>query len=196
MRPGALIAASVLLALCSASSVSAGQYEVTPFLGAGFESAEYDAVAPSYGVAFGLRLDDSKAFELWFSRQEVEARVVDATFAEPTYRVDADIERLHFGGEYRGGDSGRRSRGFVNFSLGLARIGGPSNFGDSYSFSMAFGGGVQLQAGRSTRVRFQASWISTNAGSGSITCTTGSCAVQTESFIGGIELSIGLTFNF
>jgi hypothetical protein len=196
MRSRAFIAASALLVLCAPSIASARQYEVTPFLGASFETAGYSAVAPSYGVAFGVRLDDSKAMELWFSRQEAEARVVDPTYAEPTYHAEAEIDRLHFGGEYRGGNSSKRSRGFVNFSMGLARIGGPQSIGDSYSFSLAFGGGLQLQASDTTRVRFQTSWISTNAGSGSVTCTTGSCVIQTEDFVGGIELSVGLTFNF
>jgi hypothetical protein len=186
-----------LLVLCTSPAVLARDYELTPFLGLSFDTTEYDDVAPSYGLVFGIPLSDSAGLELLLSRQETEARVVDPALFAPAYESSADVDHLLFGGTYRGGSSQQTSRGFVNFSIGVARVNPPEGLDDSYSLSIAAGGGVQLRAGRRTRARLQASWISTNGGSGSLSCSSnGSCKISSDSLIGGIELSAGLTVAF
>jgi hypothetical protein len=191
-----LVAVLMLPVLSAPAVASESGYELTPFLGVSFDTSAYEQIAPSYGLVLGLPMSDRAGLELLLSRQRADARVVDATFVEPTYESAVNVDHLHFGGIYLGGERRKPSRGFVNVSVGVARVDPPQGFEESFSLSFAAGGGVQVRAGRRTRARFQVSWISTNAGSGSVSCSNGSCSITSESVAAGIELSAGLTVVF
>jgi hypothetical protein len=201
MFGGVLRGICIVVCLASALLVpsmtaAAGSLELTPLVGASFDTSDSGNVVPSYGVVFGFPRGPGTGLELLLIRQRADAKVEDPEGSGDVYAADADVDHLHFGGIYIGGRPEKKSRGFVSFSMGLTRLDAPSGFGDEYSFSFAVGGGLQVRLGNRTRLRFQASWFSRNAGPAGVSCRTGSCRIVSDSFIGGIEFSTGLTIGF
>lgn len=121
------------------------------------EDATFDA-KPSYGFAFGMRLDEQDLVEFRWARQDSSVHLAGVS----TPSVSVVLNQFHgdFTHEYILEDSNRwRSwaRPFVMGSVGATRISGGGNSFTRFSFGL--GGGVKVYFSRHLGLRVQAEWL-------------------------------------
>jgi opacity protein-like surface antigen len=186
-------------------SLSAMHWEVTPFVGYRM-GGDFDVNAPgggdlenhgSFGLAVNLAIDESSAYELFYSRQETsfESSSAIAPF-------DLKVEYLHLGGTLVLSDE-LPVEPYMVGGLGLTRLTPQTGDGsEDTRFSLSLGAGVKMPITQRFAVRVEARGFVTFINSDSaFLCASGSfggaCAVQakTDSFF-QYELLAGATFRF
>jgi opacity protein-like surface antigen len=185
---------------------SSMRWEVTPFvgyrMGGDFDlegatgGADLDDHG-SFGLAVGLRIDETSAYELFYSRQETSFESTS-----PIAPFDLDVEYLHLGGTLVVSDELPLSP-YIAGGLGLTRLSpqtGPGS--DDTRFSVSLAGGVRLPVTRNFDVRLEARGYVTFVNSESdFFCASGSfggvCAIRVKSdaFV-QYELLAGATYSF
>jgi opacity protein-like surface antigen len=182
------------------------RWEVTPFvgyrMGGDFDlegatgGADLDDHG-SFGLSVGLRIDETSAYELFYSRQEASFESTS-----PIAPFDLDVEYLHLGGTLVVSDELPLSP-YIAGGLGLTRLSpqtGPGS--EDTRFSVSLAGGVRLPVTRHFDVRLEARGYLTFVNSESdFFCATGSfggvCAIRAKSdaFV-QYELLAGATYSF
>lgn len=151
---------------------------------------------PSYGVAFGVRLDEENLIEIRWARQDTYVHLEGGT-PSPNEKVVLNQFHGDFTHEYFFEDWGPRARPFVMGSIGATRVAGGAN--NSFTrFSFGLGGGVKVYFTRHVGLRVQAEWlpIVVNPGVGSFVCG-GGCVVQLSgTLVSQGEIAVGPVFRF
>lgn len=113
--------------------------------------------SPSYGAAFGFRLDDDNLVEFRWARQDTYMRVEE--FGQSSGRQRVVLTQFHgdFTHEYVIEDWPPWARPFVLGSIGATHIVGPSNGFTRFSFGL--GGGVKFFANRHLGFKLQGEWL-------------------------------------
>jgi opacity protein-like surface antigen len=186
------------------------QWEVTPFagyrMGGDFDLEDATGAAAgdadlenhgSFAVAANLKLDETTAYELFYSRQETGLKD-----SSPLAPLDLDVEYLHLGGTlvlneelpvipYMGG------------GLGITRISPQGGTGsEDTRFSVSLSGGLRLPVTERIGVRLEARGYLTFINSDSeFFCASGSfggvCSVRVRgSTLVQFELLAGASFAF
>ena len=183
----AFAAMSLITAFAPLSAV-AGDFEITPFAGYTWGGEFSDSVTSTslkvdetanYGVIVGVKQDEQRQIELYFSRQSTQLKADNGLFTgKPLF--DLDIEYYHLGGTYSA-DSGK-ARPFAVGTFGVTHMvpQGPGLDAET-KFSLSLGGGVKLFATDRVGLRLEARWFGTLFnGSGSAFCTSGTCAINVQ----------------
>jgi hypothetical protein len=154
---------------------------------------------PSYGVAFGVRVDEENLVEFRWARQDTHIHL-EGSAASANESVTLNQFHGDFTHEYILEDSNRwRSwaRPFVMGSVGATRLSGAAT--NSFTrFSFGLGGGVKVYFSRHLGLRVQAEWLPlvVNPGGGSFVCG-GGCIVQLSStLVSQGEVVVGPVFRF
>jgi hypothetical protein len=151
---------------------------------------------PSYGMAFGVRLDEENLIEFRWARQDTYVHLEGAA-PSPQEKVALDQFHGDFTHEYILEDWIPRARPFVMGSIGATRVAGGAN--NSFTrFSFGLGGGVKVYFTRHLGLRMQAEWlpIVVNPGVGSFVCG-GGCVVQLSgTLVSQGEIVVGPLFRF
>ena len=200
--------ALLALALCHAAAADAEdgkRFEITPFGGYRFGGTfEIEASEASYklqdssslGLIFNLRDRDNTQWELLFSRQTPEARLVAGTGARPF--VDMELQTLQLGGTYQG--RGDTVRPYLAATIGGTLI--KANAESDSFFSGSIGVGLQIMPLSHIGIRLEA------RAHGALTdpdtdlfCRTGPdeniCAVRVEDdLFAQMETFAGIVFRF
>jgi hypothetical protein len=112
---------------------------------------------PSYGLAFGVRLDEVNVVEFRWARQDTSYHLEDAVITSTRQRAVLDQFHGDFTHEYIF-DDWPRSRPFIMGSVGATHVSGASN--SSFTrFSFGLGGGVKVFVNRHFGFRVQAEWL-------------------------------------
>jgi hypothetical protein len=116
----------------------------------------FDA-SPSYGLAFGVRLDEENLVEFRWARQDTYFHLEDTS--QTSVRQRAILDQFHgdFTHEYIFDDY-PWARPFMIGSVGATHVSGASN--SSFTrFSFGLGAGVKVFANRHLGFRVQAEWL-------------------------------------
>jgi hypothetical protein len=151
---------------------------------------------PSYGIAFGVRLDEENLVEIRWARQDIYVHL-EGGAPSPNEKVVLDQFHGDFTHQYILEDWFPRARPFVMGSIGATRVVGGAN--NSFTrFSFGLGGGVKVYFTRHLGLRMQAEWlpIVVNPGVGSFACG-GGCVVQLSgALVSQGEIVVGPLFRF
>ena len=150
---------------------------------------------PSYGFAFGVRLDEENLVEFRWARQRSHMRLEDAA-ASSTNKVLLDQFHGDFTHEYILDEWPRWVRPFVMGSIGATHADGES--GSFTRFSFGLGAGVKAYFGRHFGLRVQGEWLPLIV---SPTVTTvicaGGCVLRlSTALVSQGEFAVGPTFRF
>ena len=114
--------------------------------------------SPSYGMAFGARIDEENLVEFRWARQNTHVRVQDAVLTSPKQDVILDQFHGDFTREYIIDDWSARVRPFMMASVGVTHVAG--NMNSSFTrFSFGIGAGMKIFASRHLGFRVQLEWL-------------------------------------
>ena len=149
--------------------------------------------SPSYGAAFGVRLQEDGLVEIRWARQDSYAHSQDVSLLIPRQHVILDQFHGDFSREYVVDEWRPWARPFVLLSVGATHISAStdSNF---TRFSFGIGGGVRFYPSRHIGFKIQAEWlpvlvdpqVAFVCGAGCIAHVGGSVSSQGEVFVGPI----------
>jgi hypothetical protein len=152
---------------------------------------------PSYGLAFGMRLDEEDLVEFRWARQDSSVHLEGAS----TPSVKVVLEQFHgdFTHEYFLEDSNRwRSwaHPFVMGSVGATHISGGGNSFTRFSFGL--GGGVKVYFSRHLGFRVQAEWLPVvlSPEVGAFVCGGGCIVRLRATAVSQGEIVVGPMFRF
>jgi hypothetical protein len=116
--------------------------------------------SPSYGVSFGVRLNEDDLVEIRWARQDSYVHTQDITPQLPRQRVILDQFHGDFSHEYLVEDWGwgTWARPFVLASVGATHVSSTTNINFT-RFSFGIGGGVRFYASRHFGFKIQAEWL-------------------------------------
>jgi hypothetical protein len=113
---------------------------------------------PSYGFAFGARINDEDVIEFRWARQDSHVRVDDFGVTSSRQRVTVNQFHGDFTHEYFIDEWPRWAKPYVIGSVGATRI--SDGIGNDFTrFSFGIGGGVKMFAGKHLGLRVQAQWL-------------------------------------
>jgi hypothetical protein len=113
--------------------------------------------SPSYGIAFGMRLDEEDLVEFRWARQDTYMHLEDVSQSSAKQRVTLDQFHGDFTHEYTLDEWPSWARPFVMGSVGATHIVGPGNGFTRFSFGL--GTGIKIFANRHLGFKFQAEWL-------------------------------------
>ncbi len=151
---------------------------------------------PSYGIAFGFRLEEEKLIEIRWARQDSYVHL-EGSAPFPSEKVV--LNQLHGDFTYEPivDQWPGWARPFVMASIGATHIGGGTS--SSFTrFSFGLGGGIKVYFTRHVGLRMQAEWlpIVVDPGVGSFVCG-GGCVVQLSgNAVSQGEIAVGPVFRF
>ena len=182
------------------------RFDVTPFIGYRTSmsipivphvtgtnpSAVLDA-SPSYGVSFGVRLEEDGLVEIRWARQDSYVHWQDVAPPIPRQRVILDQFHGDFSREYIVDEWRPWARPFVLLSVGGTHVSTSTDVNFT-RFSFGIGGGVRFYPSRHIGFKIQAEWlpvlvepqVAFICGSGCIVHVGGTIGSQGEVFVGPI----------
>ncbi len=208
--------AVAIIALAASAAAAADPadiplFSVTPVGGYTFGGEFEDAAATAsvdvddaahWGLVFNLRHSARTQWEVFYARQQSEARVeaLPGLMAQAG-TVDLDVQYLHVGGTYVA--AGERARPFLAAGVGVTRFDpDPLSFDSENFFSFGIGAGWQFAASERLGVRLESRLLGTFLRSDSeLFCETGQednlCAIATDSdMYWQLQASLGVVFRF
>jgi hypothetical protein len=149
---------------------------------------------PSYGVAFGMRLDEEDLVEFRWARQDTSVHVEGTASSS---NVVLDQYHGDFTREYILAEWPERARPFVIGSVGATHVGGGTS-GSFTRFSFGLGGGVKFYFARHVGLRIQGEWLPlvVNPQVNSFVCGGGCIVHLSGSLVSQGEVAVGPTFRF
>jgi len=203
--PRLLLVSSILLPLSLISAPLAAEgLQITPFIGYRSEGSLEDintgaglniAADATVGFTIGKDLGENIQIEFYYSRQSTDLSGDPAI--TPGFKVDIDVEYIHFGSKYYLGKTGRT---YLVGSIGGTRFSSKSSaHGSETPFSLGVGGGIET--GRDKRVGFRLEgrgFATFTEGSTQIFCNpSGTCTgFSSNDVLFQFEINAGLTFRF
>jgi len=210
---GLLVGATLLFVLLS-PVLSAQQqpepkplrFDVTPFIGyrssmsfpvephvSGTNPSVVLDASPSYGVSFGVRLEEDGLVEIRWARQDSYVHSQDVNPVVPRQRVILDQFRGDFSREYIVDEWGPWARPFVLLSVGGTHVSSSTDINFT-RFSFGIGGGVRFYPSRHLGFKIQAEWVPVLVdpqaaficGGGCIVHVGGTVSSQGEVFVGPV----------
>jgi len=152
---------------------------------------------PSYGAAFGVRLDEDNLIEFRWARENTHSHVEGAVVVPSSVHVTLDQFHGDFTHEYTLEDWRPWIRPFVMASVGATRFSDAAS--NSFArFSFGIGGGVKFFPTRHLGFKMQAQWLPVLVDPEvvSFVCGTG-CAFRLQSQgISQGEFAVGPVFRF
>jgi hypothetical protein len=133
------------------------QPQVQPVAPGATPRAVFDA-NPSYGLAFGVRLDEENLVEFRWAREDTHIHVEDFTQNFSKQRVTLDQFHGDFTHEYFIEDWPPWARPFIVGSVGATHVSVSANNGFT-RFSFGIGGGIKVFASRHLGFKIQAQWL-------------------------------------
>ncbi len=114
--------------------------------------------SPSYGVSFGVRLEEDGLVEIRWARQDSYIHPEDISVSVPRNRVTLDQFHWVFSREYIVDELRPWARPFVLLSVGATHV---SNSAELHftRFSFGIGGGVRFYPTRHLGFKIQAEWL-------------------------------------
>jgi hypothetical protein len=213
-RIDTLVLSASLLLIALSPSLSAQQqpepkplrFDFTPFIGyrtaisfpiephvTGTNPRVVLDASPSYGVSFGVRLQEDGLVEIRWARQDSYLHSEDATPSIPRQHLILDQFHGDFSREYIVDEWRPWARPFVLLSVGATHV---SDSPDLHftRFSFGIGGGVRFYPSRHLGFKIQAEWVPVLVdphvaficGSGCIVHVGGTLSSQGEVFVGPI----------
>jgi hypothetical protein len=185
-------------------------WEITPFVGyrmggdfdledpAGTAAGDADLKNHgSFAIAASLRIDETSAYELFYSRQETSIKETS-----PLAPLDLDVEYLHLGGTLTLNEE-LPVIPYMGGGLGITRLSPQSGPGsEDTRFSVSLSGGLQLPVSERFAVRLEARGYLTFINSDSeFFCASGSfggvCSIRASgTTLVQFELLAGAAFTF
>lgn len=150
---------------------------------------------PSYGGAFGWRLNEEDLIELRWTRQNANVHL--EAFSSPNQKVVLDQFHGDFTHEYIVDELPVGARPYVMGSVGATHIGGTA--GSSFTrFSFGLGGGIKVYLHRHFGFRMQAEWLPLviNPTVGAFVCGGGCVVRLNATVVSQGELVMGPLFRF
>jgi len=210
---GLLVGATLLFVLLS-PVLSAQQqpepkplrFDVTPFIGyrssmsfpvephvSGTNPSVVLDASPSYGVSFGVRLEEDGLVEIRWARQDSYVHSQDVNPVVPRQRVILDQFHGDFSREYIVDEWGPWARPFVLLSVGGTHVSSSTDINFT-RFSFGIGGGVRFYPSRHLGFKIQAEWVPVLVdpqaaficGGGCIVHVGGTVSSQGEVFVGPV----------
>jgi hypothetical protein len=151
---------------------------------------------PSYGVAFGARLDEENLIEIRWARQNTNVHL-EGGAPFPKEKVVLDQFHGDFIHEFYLEEWPRWARPIVIGSIGATHVGGGAS--NSFTrFSFGLGGGVKVDFTRHLGWKVQAEWlpIVVNPGVGSFVCGGGCVVRLSGTAVSQGEVVMGPVFQF
>ena len=115
--------------------------------------------SPSYGFAFGVRLDEEDLIEFRWARQNTHTQVEGAIVVPSTQHATLDQFHGDFTHEYIFEQWHGRTRAFVMASVGGTHVSGSADTSSFTRFSFGIGGGFKIFPNRHIGFRIQAEWL-------------------------------------
>ena len=112
---------------------------------------------PSYGLAFGMRIDEENLVEFHWARQDTQVHIENGTSASSNQRLVLDEFHGDFTHEYILDEWPRWARPFITGTVGATYVSGPANRFARFSFGL--GTGIKLQVNRHLGFRVEAAWL-------------------------------------
>lgn len=150
---------------------------------------------PSYGGAFGWRLNEQDLIELRWTRQNADVQLEG--FSSSHQKVVLDQFHGDFTHEYILDEWPVWARPYVMGSVGATRIGGSG--GSSFTrFSFGLGGGIKVYFNRHFGFRMQAEWLplAVNPTVGAFVCGGGCVVRLNATLVSQGEFVMGPLFRF
>ena len=206
--PYVLLAALLLHAAPLPAEEPDRRFEITPFtayrFGGDFKEQDGDGRVElndsnAEGILFNIAANPNGQYELMYARQRTDANTSEFFADDPT--IDLDVEYFQIGGTYL--FDGDNTRPFIALTLGVSQFDPelPGSGSESF-FSVSFGGGVQLNAGKRLGVRLEARAFTTFVDDDSnIFCSSidgaGACLIRVDArTLTQWEARAGLVFRF
>jgi len=180
------------------------RFDVTPFIGyrtsmsipiqpqvTGTSPSVVLDGSPSYGVSFGVRLEEDGLVEIRWARQDSYVHSQDVTPPIPRQHVILDQFHGDFSREYIVDEWRPWARPFVLLSVGGTHVSTSTDVNFT-RFSFGIGGGVRFYPSRHIGFKIQAEWlpvlvepqVAFICGSGCIVHVGGTVGSQGEAFVG------------
>jgi hypothetical protein len=115
--------------------------------------------SPSYGFAFGVRLDEEDVVEFRWARQDSHVHVEGAAVVPATQHATLNQFHGDFTHEYILEEWHQRIRAFVMASVGGTHISGNALTSSFTRFSFGIGAGVKIFPSRHVGFRLQGEWL-------------------------------------
>ena len=146
---------------------------------------------PSYGVSFGVRLQEDGLVEVRWARQDSYVHSEDITPQPPRQRVVLDQFHGDFSREFLVEEWGSWAKPFALASVGATHVSGATSINFT-RFSFGIGAGVRFYASRHFGFKIQAEWlplfvdphVAFICGSGCIVHVGGTLSSQGEVVVG------------
>ena len=171
---------------------SSMSFPVEPHVTGTNPSVVLDA-SPSYGVSFGVRLEEDGLVEIRWARQDSYVHSQDVNLVVPRQRVILDQFHGDFSREYIVDEWGPWARPFVLLSVGGTHVSSSTDINFT-RFSFGIGGGVRFYPSRHLGFKIQAEWVPVLVdpqaaficGAGCIVHVGGTVSSQGEVFVGPV----------
>ncbi len=150
---------------------------------------------PSYGAAFGVRLNEEDLVEFRWARQDSHVHLEDGALS-PKEAVVLDQFHGDFTHEYITDFWPASVRPFVVGSVGATHIGGAMNSVTRFSFGL--GGGIKVYFTRHIGMRMQGEWLPlvVNPDVARFICGGGCIVHLSASLVSQGEVLVGPVFRF
>ena len=112
---------------------------------------------PSYGFAFGVRIDEENLVEFHWARQDTKIHPDNSSLVPFSQRIVVDQFHGDFTHEYILDEWPRWARPFIKGVVGATYVSGGTNTFTRFSFGL--GTGIKLQANRHLGFRIEAAWL-------------------------------------
>jgi hypothetical protein len=180
------------------------RFDFTPFIGyrtsisfpmephvSGMNPRVVVDASPSYGVSFGVRLEEDGLVEIRWARQNSYIHSEDVSIPIPRQRAILDQFHGDFSREYIVDEWRPWARPFVLLSVGATHVSSSTN-SNFTRFSFGIGGGVRFYPSRHVGFKIQAEWlpvlldpqVAFVCGAGCIVHVGGSLGSQGEVMVG------------
>ncbi|MGH9870324.1 MAG: outer membrane beta-barrel protein [Candidatus Polarisedimenticolia bacterium] len=193
----------LLLALLAVTTLApAAEFELTPFYGyrIGGELDDVDISADdsaSYGVTFGVSLNEIHQIEFLWSHQGTEVDLDDFQIQQQEITLDVDLDHYQVGWLLQGG-ADDDVKPYFSLHLGILDISPEGIDSESY-FSWSLGGGAKIFMNDTIGFRLAARWAITLVDTdNAYYCDWyGFCYSGTDAdYFNQTEFSAGLIFRF
>jgi len=197
-RSGSILLFALLAATTLAPAV---QFELTPFYGyrVGGELDDVDISADdsaSYGVTFGVSINEIHQIEFLYSHQGTEVDIDDFQVQQQEIQIDVDLDHWEVGWLAQGGDE--QVKPFFSVHMGLLDI-SPGGLDSESYFTWSLGGGAKIFMNDTIGWRLAARWAITlvDTDDAYYCGWYGYCYAGTDGdYFNQMEFSAGLIFRF
>lgn len=151
---------------------------------------------PSYGFAFGVRLDEENLVEFHWARQDTQVHAENNNSVVSKQRLVVDQFHADFTHEYIVDEWPHWARPFIAGTVGATYMSGGPNALARFSFGL--GTGIKLQANRHFGFRVEAAWVPIliNSEIRTLVCGGGCVVHLTGQLVSQGEFSMGPVLRF